>query len=120
MLPGLASQVFILVIFILLLLDFARKAFRQVETIGKGKALNSRHQELRQSSRFRGFLIALSFATLCIITRSVYHVVELVEGWNGRLIKVQRCFIELEGPIVAAGVLALNAFHLGFCFHETV
>jgi hypothetical protein len=120
MLAGLASQVFTLLISILLSLDFARKTLRQVETVGKDKALNLTNQELRQSTRFRGFLIALSFATLCIFTRSVYCVAELSEGWTGYLMSVQKYFIGLEGAIVAAGVLALNAFHPGFCFRETV
>jgi hypothetical protein len=62
--------------------------------------------------------VALCFATLCIFTRSVYRVAELSDGWKGRLISTQSYFIGLEGSIVAAGILSLNAFHPGFCFQE--
>jgi len=117
MVAGLAFQVITLLVFMTLAADFA---FR---TIGRYKAMGTStfddaHAGLRQSKRFRGFLIALAFATLCIFTRSVYRVAELSEGWNGHLIKTQRYFIGLEGAIVSAAVLALNFFHPGFCFQE--
>jgi hypothetical protein len=118
MLSGLCFQVFTLLVFILLSLDFAFKTYRRVSVLGKDEALDPRHEKLRRSRRFRAFLIALVFATLCIFTRSVYRVAELSEGWSGHLIKTQKYFIGLEGAIVAAGVLALNVFHPGFCFRE--
>ena len=107
-----------LTVFIALAADFAFKTWGRIKTLGKTQALDPTHAKLRDSLRFRGFLVALSFATLCIFTRSVYRVAELSEGWNGHLISTQRYFIGLEGAIVAAGVLSLNAFHPGFCFQE--
>jgi len=118
MIAGLAMQVFTLAIFIGLSADFALKTWRRVESLGKEGALDPTHAKLRASKRFQGFLAALTFATLCIFTRSVYRVAELSEGWTGHLISTQRYFIGLEGAIVAAGVLSLNAFHPGFCFRE--
>jgi hypothetical protein len=118
MLSGLCFQVFTLLIFIMLAVDFALKTYRRVRVLGKEEALDPRHDKLRRSLRFRGFLIALTFATLCVFTRCVYRVAELSEGWNGHLIKTQKYFIGLEGAIVVAGVLAMNAFHPGFCFRE--
>jgi hypothetical protein len=118
MLAGLCLQVSTLFIFILLCADFGFKTWRRVINVGKDEALDPKHQSLRQSKRFRYFLFALAFATLCIFTRSVYRVAELSEGWTGYLISTQKYFIGLEGAIVAAGVLALNAFHPGYCFRE--
>jgi hypothetical protein len=118
MLAGLAFQVVTLAIFIALSSDFAFKTWRRVSELGKEQALDPQHAKLRDSRRFRGFLVALTFCTLCIFTRSVYRVAELSEGWTGHLISTQRYFIGLEGAIVAAGVLSLNAFHPGFCFQE--
>jgi len=118
MLAGLAFQVVTLAIFIALSADFAFKTWKRVSALGKAQALDPHHARLRASFRFRGFLIALIFATLCIFTRSVYRVAELSEGWTGHLISTQRYFIGLEGAIVAAGMLSLNAFHPGFCFQE--
>jgi hypothetical protein len=69
---------------------------------------------------FKWFSIALGFATLCIFTRSVYHVAELSKGWEGHLDKTQQYFIAFEGALVRAAVAALNLFHSGICFRERV
>jgi hypothetical protein len=118
MIAGLSFQVFTLAIFIALASDFAIRTFVRTRQMGKEEALDQSHAELRSSFKFKGFLVALSFATLCIFTRSVYRVAELSEGWNGHLIKTQKYFIGLEGAIVGAAVLSLNLFHPGLCFRE--
>jgi hypothetical protein len=118
MLAGLAIQVFTLLVFIVLSLDFAYKTVTRIRALGKENALDPRHERLRNSFRFKAFVYALIFATLCIFTRSVYRVAELSEGWSGHLIKTQKYFIGLEGAIVAAGILSLNVFHPGICFRE--
>jgi hypothetical protein len=115
---GLAFQVLTLLVFIILSTDFALKTLRRYKQLGSGNAFDAAHHSLRKSRRFRWFLVALSFATLCIFTRSVYRVAELSEGWSGHLIKTQKYFIALEGAIVSVGILALNAFHPSFCFRE--
>ena len=48
----------------------------------------------------------------------MYRVAELSEGWQGHLIETQKYFIGLEGAIVSAAVLSLNAFHPGICLRE--
>ena len=118
MVAGLAFQVFTLAVFIALALDFAFHTWSRMRALGATDALDPAHAKLRQSFKFKGFLVALAFATLCIFTRCVYRVAELSEGWNGHLIETQKYFIGLEGAIVGAAVLALNAFHPGLCFRE--
>jgi hypothetical protein len=117
MIAGLSVQVFTLLIFIILAIDFGLRTLKRTRELGED-ALDPTHAKLRSSWAFKGFLIALSFATICIFTRSVYRVAELSEGWDGHLIKTQKYFIGLEGAIVGAGVIALNAFHPGLCFRE--
>jgi hypothetical protein len=118
MIAGLVFQVVTLLVFIILSTDFAIRTWTRIRTLGKAQALDPTHAKLRDSFKFRGFIIALIFATLCIFTRSVYRVAELSEGWTGYLISTQKFFISLEGAIVAAGILSLNAFHPGLCFQE--
>jgi len=118
MLAGLSFQVATLFVFILLSADFATKTVRRVKKLGRTQALDPKFARLRGSWAFKGFLAALTLATLCIFTRSVYRVAELSEGWGGHLIKTQKYFIGLEGAIVGVAVLALNAFHPGLCFRE--
>lgn len=117
MVAGLAFQVLTLLIFMVLATDFAIRTAKRYKAMDED-AFDASHAALRQSFRFRGFVVALAFATLCIFTRSVYRVAELSEGWTGYLIETQRYFIGLEGAIVSAAVLALNVFHPGFCFRD--
>jgi hypothetical protein len=119
MIAGLAWQVFTLVIFIGLALDFTVRTIRRTKQIGND-ALDSRHAALRKSWQFKGFLVALSLATLLIFTRCVYRVAELSEGWDGHLIKIESYFIGLEGAIILAAVYLLNMFHPGVCFKEAL
>jgi len=119
MIAGLAFQVLTLLIFIVLALDFAIRTICRIRRLGQD-ALDPRHAKLRDSWQFKGFLVTLSFSTLCIFTRCVYRVAELSEGWSGQLIKTQRYFIGLEGAVIVAAVLALNIFHPGLCFKEAL
>lgn len=120
MLTGLVVQVVTMLAFILLAVDFAIRTMRRIAQLDTQAALDPRHAKLRQSWKFKGFLISLSISTLCIFTRCVYRVAELSEGWQGHLIKTQKYFIILEGAIVIVAVLALNLFHPGFCFKEAM
>ena len=119
MIAGLSVQVVTLLIFIILALDFAFRTIRRIRRLGQD-ALDPRHAKLRESFAFKGFLVALSLATLCIFTRCVYRVAELSEGWTGHLIRTQKYFIGLEGAVIVVAVLSLNAFHPGLCFKEAL
>ena len=117
MVAGLAFQVFTLLVFQLLCLDFALRTLKRLKSMG-GEALDPGHSTLRKSLKFRLFLVALALATLCIFIRSIYRVAELSEGWGGALIKNQKLFIGFEGAMVIVAVLVLNIFHPGYCFRE--
>jgi hypothetical protein len=119
MVAGLAFQVFTLAIFMILCLDFAIRTLRRVNSLGENALdQNPIYVKLRSSWRFKGFLGALTLATICIFWRSVYRVAELAEGWTGDLIRKQNLFIAFEGVMVVIAVLALNLFHPAFCFTE--
>lgn len=118
MIAGLAFQIFTLLIFMLLALDFAVRTYRRISKVGAHTALDQHHAELRGSWVFKGFLIALIISTLCVFTRCVYRVAELSEGWTGHLMLTQKYFVGLEGAIIVAAVLLLNMFHPGLCFKE--
>jgi hypothetical protein len=118
MIAGLAFQVFTLLLFMILSAEFAYTTYSRIRKMGKEEALDHKYYALRNSWKFKGFVVALTFATLCIFTRSVYRVAELSQGWSGHLIKTQKYFIGLEGAVVVAGILALNFFHPSLCFRE--
>ena len=91
MLAGLSFQVFTMTLFMTLCLEYGfryRRAQRQT-----GYSSNKR----TLGGRFKLFLAALALATICIWIRSIYRVIELAGGWDGKLLHDQTKFIVLEG-----------------------
>ncbi len=121
MVAGLAFQVLTLLIFMVLCGDFAIRTRRRYKSLGEAAFDQNPHfVTLRHSKMFKGFLVALTLATICIFWRSVYRVAELAEGWTGSLIKRQWLFVGFEGVMVIVACLALNLFNLAFAFSEGV
>ncbi|KAH8816861.1 RTA1 like protein-domain-containing protein [Xylogone sp. PMI_703] len=119
MIVGLSVQVFTLLIFILLCLDFAHRTYTRYKTLGDAAFDQNPHfAKLREGWRFKAFLIALSLATICIFWRSVYRVAELGEGWTGNLIRKQWLFVGFEGVMVIVACGSLNVFNPAFTFKE--
>ena len=83
-LAGLSFQVFTLVIFILLTLDFVI-LYRRAKT---GVVL---------ATRFKVFAIFFSVSIILILIRCAYRIDELSDGYSGSLIHNQGLFIALEG-----------------------
>ncbi|MAD87005.1 MAG: hypothetical protein CL912_28950 [Deltaproteobacteria bacterium] len=121
MVAGLAFQVLTLLIFMVLCGDFAIRTRRRYKSLGEAAFDQNPHfVTLRHSKMFKGFLVALTLATICIFWRSVYRVAELAEGWTGSLIKRQWLFVGFEGVMVIVACLALNLFNPAFAFSEGV
>lgn len=121
MIAGLSFQVLTLLIFIACSLDFGLNAWRRYKSMGAAAFDQSAAAlKLRSSWLFRGFLAALTLATICIFWRSVYRVAELSKGWNGPLMYRQGLFIGFEGVMVAVACLALNVFHPSVCMRDVM
>lgn len=126
MMAGLISQVITMAIFMLVSTDFAIRAWRS-NSSGDSSPLASSPEEdaeavklghLRSSWKFRGFLVALALATICIFWRCVFRVAELSGGWTGPLMHRQDLFIGFESVMIVVAVGGLIIFHPGFCDME--
>ncbi|TVY23782.1 Sphingoid long-chain base transporter [Lachnellula hyalina] len=121
MVAGLAFQVLTLLIFMVLCVDFAIRTRRRYKSMGESAFdQNPLYVSLRGSWRFKGFIAALTLATICIFWRSVYRVAELGEGWTGNLIRRQWLFVGFEGVMVIVACFALNLFNPAFSFKEAM
>lgn len=118
MVAGLAFQVVVMFVFIALASDFAFRTYRNVKLNGRANTLDPKHDQLRRSFAFRGFIIALMLATILIFTRCVFRVAELSDGWEGELAKNEGLFYGLESTPVIVAVLLLNIFNPNFCYKE--
>ncbi|KAJ7769969.1 RTA1 like protein [Mycena metata] len=56
---------------------------------------------------------ALVFNTTCLFIRAVYRVIELSDGWDGRIIHTQVYFNVLDGMMITFAILTLNFAHPG-------
>jgi RTA1 like protein len=88
MVAGLSFQVASMSLFILLALEYMWR----VRRIEKDRAVFPVSRT--KVGLFVGFF---SLAVVCIFIRCIYRVIELSEGWGGKLIRNQTTFIVLEG-----------------------
>lgn len=105
----------------ILCVDFALRTQKRYKSMGENAFdQNPVYKKLREGWRFKGFLAALTLATICIFWRSVYRCAELGEGWTGNLIRHQWLFVGFEGVMVIVACLALNVFNPAFTFKEAM
>ncbi|KKY26438.1 putative parasitic phase-specific protein psp-1 [Phaeomoniella chlamydospora] len=101
-LAGLSFQVFTLLVFIGLALEFGfnwtrgnpkiRRFRSRIDTSNPGRSSPS-----ALDTRFKIFVGFLSLAIILILTRCAYRIDELSDGYSGRLIHNEALFIGLEG-----------------------
>ncbi|KAJ6537635.1 RTA1 like protein-domain-containing protein [Mycena capillaripes] len=58
-------------------------------------------------------LSALAFSTTTLFIRSVYRMIELTGGWEGRIIRTEVYFNVLDGGMVVLAIFTLNFAHPG-------
>ena len=116
MTAGLASQVFTLLVFMCLGLDFGLRVRRRKKNQGDAAlALDPRLVAIRNSWAFRGFIAALASATIAVFWRCAYRVAELNQGWNGPVTYKQGLFVGFEGVLMVFVVMALCIMHPALC-----
>ncbi|KAF8161965.1 RTA1 like protein-domain-containing protein [Mycena galopus ATCC 62051] len=107
MLGGIGFQFAVIIIFSILALDFTQRYIRD--------------RPVRKSGSPRGvfvprlkiMLAALGFSTTVLFIRSVYRLIELAGGWDGRIILTEVYFNVLDGGMVTLAIFTLNFVHPG-------
>lgn len=102
---GLVLQVVVLVVFIAAFSDYMIRYWRS----GHAKAFGWRET---------AFFAGLSTAIILVLTRCIYRVAELREGYDGDLIKHEVPFIILEGIVIVLAAVALYFGHPGLVFNK--
>ncbi|KAF8127514.1 RTA1 like protein-domain-containing protein, partial [Mycena galopus ATCC 62051] len=107
MLGGIAFQFAVIIVFTLLVLDFTQPYIRDqpVRTGGTPRTA--------LTPRLKMMLITLTFSTTVLFIRSVYRLIELSGGWQGRIIHTQVYFNVLDGGMVTLAIFTLNFVHPG-------
>ncbi|KAJ7676958.1 RTA1 like protein-domain-containing protein [Mycena polygramma] len=63
--------------------------------------------------KMKVLVCALVFNTTCLFIRAVYRVIELSDGWSGRIIQTQVYFNVLDGAMITLAIITLNLAHPG-------
>ncbi|KAL8931468.1 MAG: hypothetical protein Q9216_007193, partial [Gyalolechia sp. 2 TL-2023] len=106
---GLSFQVFTLLVFIALALEFSFRWW---------KARRAEPQRKPVSRRFKIFAWFLGLSILFILIRCIYRIDELSQGYSGPLISNEGLFIALEGVMVLVAVYCLIVAHPGPVFAD--
>ncbi|KAJ7610624.1 RTA1-like protein [Mycena polygramma] len=64
-------------------------------------------------TRLRLMISAIGFSTLVLFIRSIYRIVELADGWTGRVITTEVYFNVLDGGMVTLAIFTMNVAHPG-------
>ncbi|KAL8643994.1 MAG: hypothetical protein Q9226_007991 [Calogaya cf. arnoldii] len=56
---------------------------------------------------------ATTISVACILVRSIYRTIELLQGWRGYLITRERYFIALDGAMILVALLVYNLLNPG-------
>ncbi|KAH8816921.1 putative RTA1 domain protein [Xylogone sp. PMI_703] len=128
MVAGLAFQVFSIGVFITVAADFFLKVYSRKRStrLSLASTPGSEYGLIRDSRSgrsykksdlsFRLFLFSIAFATLLILIRSAFRVVELVDGFDGALANNEVCLMVLEGAMISLSAILLTVFHPGHAF----
>lgn len=113
MIAGVSVQVGVTVPFLILFVDFhVRHLLRyrkQVAEGGKEAALDSPWDRKLLTLSAASF-----FSTLMIVTRCIYRVVEMAQGWRGHLATTEVYFGILDGLVILLATAIFVFFHPGF------
>ncbi|KAJ6553686.1 RTA1 like protein-domain-containing protein [Mycena vulgaris] len=107
MLAGIVFQFVAIITYSALAADFLRRYIKDLP--------------LRADPNERGVLdgnlktmiAALMFSTLVLFIRSIYRIIELSTGWNGRIIETEVYFNVLDGGMVILAIFTINFAHPG-------
>ncbi|KAJ6622845.1 RTA1-domain-containing protein [Mycena sp. CBHHK59/15] len=64
-------------------------------------------------------ICALVFSTIVLFIRSIYRIIELATGWDGRIIHTEVYFNVLDGGMVVLAIFTMNFFHPGMFLEST-
>ncbi|KAF7300317.1 hypothetical protein HMN09_00915000 [Mycena chlorophos] len=115
MLGGIAFQMAIITIYVLCAGEFVLRYLRDwpVRRLASADS-TARSGGGRMTPRMKILLYAMMFNTTCLFIRAVYRVIELSNGWTGRIIRTEVYFNVLDGAMITLAMFTLNFAHPGF------
>ncbi|KAJ7464157.1 RTA1 like protein-domain-containing protein [Mycena latifolia] len=111
MLVGIVAQLATITIYILCAGEFFLRYASDRPLAKYGATPVSRAFQL--TPRLRWLVGGMCFNTLCLFIRAVYRVIELADGFRGRISTTQVYFNALDGWMIVLAIFTLNFVHPG-------
>lgn len=113
MIAGLVLQAISLVVFLLVVADFAWTCRKG------GLDMDSEKRRTRNRVIFKAFMAGMLLASVTVLIRSIFRAAELWGGFSGSLWNSEVDFMVLDGAMIALATLCLTALHPGLAFGGT-
>ncbi|KAJ7446599.1 RTA1-like protein [Mycena latifolia] len=111
MLVGIIAQLVTITIYILCAAEFFMRYMKDNPLKKYGPAPGKRGV---LTTRLKVLIGGMSFNTLCLYIRAIYRVIELADGFQGRISTTQVYFTVLDGLMIVLAIFTLNIVHPGF------
>ncbi|KAJ7084556.1 RTA1-like protein [Mycena belliarum] len=105
-LAGIVLQFVAIIVYSVLLADFLRRFI-------KDRPLRVPAERGTLDRKLRTLVQAIAFSTLMLFARSIYRIIELSGGWDGRILHTEVYFNVFDGGLVVLAIFTMNAFHPG-------
>ncbi|KAF8192151.1 RTA1-like protein [Pholiota molesta] len=123
MLGGIVFQLIIIVIFsvcaIVYFIDYNKDAHSD-QVIAREKNGGSESSTMEGdvgrgvfTPKLRTMTYGVAFSTIVLFIRGVYRIIELADGWHGRVIHTQVYFNVLDGMMIVLAIYTINFVHPG-------
>ncbi|KAJ7719311.1 RTA1 like protein-domain-containing protein [Mycena metata] len=116
MLGGIIFQMATISVYILLASEFFLRFFADRPLAGRKAtydSLDTSRGHGRVDDHLRIMIGALAFNTTCLLIRAIYRTLELIDGFEGRIISTERYFNVLDGGMITLAIFTLNLAHPG-------
>ncbi|KAJ7226607.1 RTA1-like protein [Mycena rebaudengoi] len=108
MLAGLLFQFVAILVYISLAVDLI-KHHREDRPINPARGGRGTTLDAKANTMIAG----LALSTLVLTIRSIYRIVELAQGWDGRILRTEVYFNVLDGGMITIAMFVLNFAHPG-------
>ncbi|KAK0203207.1 RTA1-domain-containing protein [Desarmillaria ectypa] len=109
MLIGVAFQLAVITVYSILGIEFFARYFINA-------AIRIPGPRVDLTENLKCLIAALVFSTICLFIRAEYRVIELEDGWGGKIITTEVYFNVLDGAMITLAIYIVNLFHPGKIF----
>ncbi|KAJ7090761.1 RTA1-like protein [Mycena belliarum] len=112
MLAGIVAQLVTITVYILCAAEFFVR-YAMDRPVKKYSSVPGKHT-FTLTPRMRYLIGGMCFNTTCLFIRAIYRVIELADGFRGRISTTQVYFNVLDGWMIVFAIITLNFAHPGF------